>query len=68
MLQYTINQTNLIAGAMSVALGSAAAGVFTNSAALWELMHKAGAISGDRVWRMPLWRHYSSQITGKLIC
>nr|XP_053636614.1 cytosol aminopeptidase-like [Cherax quadricarinatus] len=52
-----------LTGAMAVALGSGAVGVFSNSSALWELMHKAGTISGDRVWRLPLWKHYSSQVT-----
>ncbi|XP_042216303.1 cytosol aminopeptidase-like isoform X2 [Homarus americanus] len=57
-----INMATLT-GAMAVALGSGAVGVFSNSSALWEVMHKAGTISGDRVWRMPLWKHYSSQVT-----
>lgn len=50
---------------MAVALGSGATGVFSNSKILWEAMHKAGTITGDRVWRMPLWKHYSTQVTGK---
>ncbi|XP_066981744.1 cytosol aminopeptidase-like isoform X2 [Macrobrachium rosenbergii] len=52
-----------LTGAMAVALGAGAAGAFTSSTPLWQLMHKAGTISGDRVWRMPLWKHYSSQVT-----
>lgn len=52
-----------LTGAMAVSLGSGATGVFSNSKTLWEAMHKAGTISGDRVWRMPLWKHYSSQVT-----
>ncbi|XP_068251148.1 cytosol aminopeptidase-like isoform X2 [Palaemon carinicauda] len=52
-----------LTGAMAVALGAGAAGAFTNSTPLWQLMHKAGTISGDRVWRMPLWKHFSSQVT-----
>lgn len=50
---------------MAVALGAGAAGVFSNSSILWQLMHRAGATTGDRVWRMPLWKHYSSQVTGE---
>uniref|UniRef100_A0AAY4ABX6 Cytosol aminopeptidase n=1 Tax=Denticeps clupeoides TaxID=299321 RepID=A0AAY4ABX6_9TELE len=49
-------------GAMDVALGSAAAGVFTNSDWLWDQLHKASIITGDRVWRMPLFQHYSRQV------
>ncbi|XP_047500081.1 cytosol aminopeptidase-like isoform X3 [Penaeus chinensis] len=52
-----------LTGAMAVALGAGATGVFSNSSILWQLMHRAGATSGDRVWRMPLWKHYSSQVT-----
>uniref|UniRef100_A0AAR2LY06 Cytosol aminopeptidase n=1 Tax=Pygocentrus nattereri TaxID=42514 RepID=A0AAR2LY06_PYGNA len=52
-----------LTGAMDVALGSAAAGVFTNSNWLWEQLHKASVITGDRVWRMPLFQHYTKQVT-----
>ncbi|XP_066516537.1 cytosol aminopeptidase [Hoplias malabaricus] len=52
-----------LTGAMDVALGSAAAGVFTNSDWLWERLHKASVITGDRVWRMPLFQHYTKQVT-----
>ncbi|XP_076041507.1 cytosol aminopeptidase-like isoform X3 [Oratosquilla oratoria] len=52
-----------LTGAVAVALGSGAAGAFSNSHPLWELMHSAGKVSGDRVWRMPLWSHYTKQVT-----
>nr|XP_061791789.1 cytosol aminopeptidase-like [Nerophis lumbriciformis] len=52
-----------LTGAMDVALGSAATGVFTNSDWLWEQLHKASVVTGDRVWRMPLFQHYTSQVT-----
>ncbi|XP_063075661.1 cytosol aminopeptidase [Engraulis encrasicolus] len=52
-----------LTGAMDVALGSAAAGVFTNSDWLWGQLQKASVITGDRVWRMPLFQHYSRQVT-----
>ncbi|XP_037545869.1 cytosol aminopeptidase [Nematolebias whitei] len=52
-----------LTGAMDVALGSAATGVFTNSEWLWEQLHKASVVTGDRVWRMPLFQHYSNQVT-----
>jgi len=56
-----------LTGAMIVALGSAAAGVFTNSSVLWKLLHESGAVTGDRVWRMPLFEHYSRQVTECLL-
>uniref|UniRef100_A0A3B1J6V6 Cytosol aminopeptidase n=1 Tax=Astyanax mexicanus TaxID=7994 RepID=A0A3B1J6V6_ASTMX len=52
-----------LTGAMDVALGSAATGVFTNSDWLWEKLHKASVVTGDRVWRMPLFQHYTKQVT-----
>ncbi|XP_043221691.1 cytosol aminopeptidase-like isoform X3 [Amphibalanus amphitrite] len=48
---------------MVVALGSAAVGVFTNSTAAWRHLRAAGSATGDRVWRMPLWRHYTNYMT-----
>jgi len=52
-----------LTGAMRIALGTAATGVFSNSTAVFQKMQKAGAVTGDRVWRMPLWQHYTKQMT-----
>lgn len=52
-----------LTGAMVVALGDAASGVFTNSPILWEQLRRAGSYTGDRVWRFPLWKHYSKLVT-----
>ncbi|KAM8940422.1 cytosol aminopeptidase [Pelodytes ibericus] len=52
-----------LTGAMDVALGSAATGVFTNSSWLWTHLQEASIVTGDRVWRMPLYEHYSKQVT-----
>jgi len=54
---------NLILGAMRVALGGGATGVFTTSNELWKDIHAAGVFSGDRVWRFPLWNVYSKRMT-----
>ncbi|UYV68354.1 LAP3 [Cordylochernes scorpioides] len=51
-----------LTGAMMVALGSGAAGVYTSSNHIWSLLQKSGGVTGDRVWRMPLWNHYSRQV------
>lgn len=45
------------------ALGGAAAGVFTDSPCLWSEIERAGCISGDRMWRMPLWKYFSEKVT-----
>ncbi|XP_061439421.1 cytosol aminopeptidase isoform X2 [Rhineura floridana] len=52
-----------LTGAMDIALGSAATGVFTNSRQLWNHLYEASILTGDRVWRMPLFEHYTKQIT-----
>ncbi|XP_054855292.1 cytosol aminopeptidase isoform X2 [Eublepharis macularius] len=52
-----------LTGAMDVALGSAATGVFTNSHQLWNQLFEASIVTGDRVWRMPLYEHYTKQVT-----
>ncbi|XP_043918123.1 cytosol aminopeptidase isoform X2 [Protopterus annectens] len=51
-----------LTGAMDVALGSAATGVFTNSDWLWTHLQQASIVTGDRVWRMPLFQHYTKQV------
>lgn len=55
-----------LTGAMDVALGSGAAGVFTNSQLLWEQLHKASHVTGDRLWRMPLYHQYLKQIESRI--
>lgn len=52
-----------LTGAMRVALGTAASGVFSNSDKLYKILEEAGANTGDRVWRLPLWKHYTKQLT-----
>ncbi|XP_022106709.1 cytosol aminopeptidase-like [Acanthaster planci] len=52
-----------LTGAVDVALGSAATGTFSTSETLWSDLHQAGVETGDRLWRMPLFQHYSSQMT-----
>ncbi|XP_065210972.1 cytosol aminopeptidase-like isoform X2 [Planococcus citri] len=52
-----------LTGAMRVALGGVATGVFSNSNELWKELSQAGAYTGDRVWRFPLWKCYSKNIT-----
>jgi len=56
-------KTNFLGGVRQ-ALGGAATGCFSNSHFIWKQMHKAGAITGDRVWRLPLWKYYSKKVTG----
>jgi len=48
-----------LTGAISVALGTGATGVFASSSKDFKVLESAGVNTGDRVWRMPLWDHYS---------
>lgn len=52
-----------LTGAMMIALGAGASGVFSNDNDLWKILEKASYVSGDRVWRMPLYRLYTKQVT-----
>uniref|UniRef100_A0A2I3HY58 Cytosol aminopeptidase n=1 Tax=Nomascus leucogenys TaxID=61853 RepID=A0A2I3HY58_NOMLE len=56
-----LNATTLT-GAMDVALGSGTTGLFTNSSWLWNKLFEASIETGDRVWRMPLFKHYTGQV------
>ncbi|BES99158.1 manganese ion Hypothetical protein [Nesidiocoris tenuis] len=44
-------------------IGTGASGVFTNSHPVWREISRAGMESGDRVWRLPLWKHYTKKVT-----
>src|SRR6218665_3651714 len=52
-----------LTGSMNVAMGSAATGVFTTTKKYWDVLHDAGVVTGDRMWRMPLWSHFTKQTT-----
>lgn len=54
-----------LTGAILVALGQEYAGLFSNNDALAEALSKAGAESGEKVWRMPLAPEYDKLIDSK---
>lgn len=60
--QLTVDIATLT-GAIITALGSAAAGVYSNSTPIFQKLQQAGSLTGDRVWRMPLWQHYTKAMT-----
>jgi len=45
------------------ALGASSSGVFSTSDSVWSELMKAGAVTGDRVWRFPVWRHFTKRVT-----
>ncbi|PSN42509.1 Cytosol aminopeptidase [Blattella germanica] len=50
-----------ISTGMRTAVDCAASGAFCSNDSLWEELKKAGTITGDRVWRFPLWRLFSDK-------
>ena len=53
-----------LTGAMSIALGRHAAGLFTADDTLAAELHRAGEATGERLWRMPLWPEFLSEMRG----
>ncbi|XP_075215371.1 cytosol aminopeptidase-like [Lycorma delicatula] len=51
-----------LADNMRIAMASGPSACYTVSDLLWEDLKKAGADTGDRVWRLPLWRHFETKI------
>jgi len=51
-----------LTGACVVALGHHASGLFSEDDALAEALLAAGAYSGDRAWRLPLWDDYQEAL------
>merc|ERR1712134_103494 len=52
-----------LTGAMVIALGSGATGVFCKNNTLWSIIEKSGYETGDRAWRMPHYKHYFDSIS-----
>ena len=51
-----------LTGACVVALGSHAAGLFSNNDKLADALLGAGEFSHDRAWRLPLWEEYGESL------
>ena len=51
-----------LTGAMLIALGDKASGLFSNNDALAEKLENAAEQSRDKVWRMPIWDEYKKQL------
>jgi leucyl aminopeptidase len=48
-----------LTGAISIALGNIAFGVFSNNDALADRIKKAGEASGEKCWPFPMWSDYA---------
>lgn len=51
-----------LTGACVIALGTHATGLFTNSEELAEKLKRSAERTGERVWRLPLWKPYYEQL------
>lgn len=51
-----------LTGSIVLALGSQAAGLFSNDTALSQALLAAGETSDDRIWPMPLWEEYGEAL------
>ncbi|MDJ0613481.1 MAG: leucyl aminopeptidase [Rhizobiaceae bacterium] len=62
--KFMINLATLT-GAILVALGKEHAGIFSNNDELAENLHKAGQLTDEKVWRLPLHEAYDKMIDTK---
>jgi leucyl aminopeptidase len=53
-----------LTGAIVVALGHVAGGLFANDDALAAQLSQSGDSTGERLWRMPLWKAYQRTLKG----
>ncbi|KAM7349252.1 cytosol aminopeptidase-like [Cochliomyia hominivorax] len=43
-------------------LGGSATAIFSNSQYIWKQFQKAGSLTGDRMWLLPLWKYYKKLV------
>jgi leucyl aminopeptidase len=55
-----------LTGACVVALGSHAAGLMGNSEKLMDTIEKVSKQTGEPVWKLPLWKPYSSEMKSEI--
>ena len=51
-----------LTGAIMIALGTHKAGLFSNNDSLAKKLEKAGNISGEKIWRLPMGKEYDEEI------
>ncbi len=55
-----------LTGAIIVALGRHAAGLFSNDSGLSEMLQKAGNETFERVWPFPIWKEYGEMMKSEI--
>jgi leucyl aminopeptidase len=58
----TVVDLATLTGAVSVALGFLAAGLFTDDGALSRELFDAADAAGERLWRLPMWDEYAADL------
>lgn len=56
-----------LTGACIIALGGAASAVFSTNDKYWKMIKSASHESGDRVWKMPLYKVYTKKTTDSVL-
>ncbi|XP_063381546.1 cytosol aminopeptidase-like [Cydia fagiglandana] len=59
---YIVVDVATLTHGIKMATGGGCYGCFANKEWLWDCAKRAGALSGDRPWRFPLWEYYKRQI------
>jgi leucyl aminopeptidase len=55
-----------LTGAIIIALGSHATGLFATDQGLADKLSRAGEISGERVWQFPMWDEYHAMVKSQI--
>ena len=55
-----------LTGAVSIALGNLAAGLFSDDEGLVAELEVASAATGERLWRLPVWDEYATEMRGEI--
>ena len=55
-----------LTGAIEIALGSECAGLFCNSDALADALLRAGSVTYERIWRMPIFEEYRDLLKSEI--
>jgi leucyl aminopeptidase len=61
-----IIELSTLTGAIIIALGSHAIGMFATDQALADKVSRAGEISGERVWQFPMWEEYHQMVKSEI--
>lgn len=61
-----IVELSTLTGAIIIALGSHATGMFSTDQALADRLSNAGEVSGERVWQFPLWDEYHAMVKSEV--